>query len=195
MTDLLQSDPFQQFELWYQEAVANELDPNAMLLATADRQGRPSARVVLYKGMDANAICVYTNYRSRKAREMLENPQVSLVFYWPKLYRQIRIEGHAERMSAKDSEAYFLSRPYESQISAWASPQSEDIPDREYLIAQHQEVSERFAKEKIYCPEFWGGFRINPEHFEFWIGREHRLHDRFYYSKSDQGWVITRLAP
>lgn len=196
MFETFLSDPIEQFQQWYDEAVRrSEPHPEAMTLATADKNGRPSARIVLYKGMDQQGIVIFTNYTSRKAVEMTENPYAALVFYWPGLYRQVRIEGRVERISAEESQRYFISRPYESQISAWISEQSQIIPDREYLQARYEKYREKFSPGEVKCPDFWGGFRLIPDRMEFWIGRDHRLHDRFCYRKYNNQWQMVRLAP
>jgi pyridoxamine 5'-phosphate oxidase len=196
MSEIFLPDPLQQLQRWYEEAVRKpEPHPDAMTLATADKNGRPSARIVLYKGIDQGGILIFTNYQSRKAIEMAENPHAALVFYWPGMYRQVRIEGEVKRISVEESARYFASRPYESQISAWISEQSQVIPDREYLQVRYEKYHQKFPTGKVRCPEFWGGFRLVPERMEFWIGRDHRLHDRFCYRKRDEQWEIVRLAP
>lgn|SRR3990167_8509494 len=193
--DLL-NDPIQQFKCWYDDALkSEEIAPDAMILATANAKGWPSARVVLYKGIDKEGFLIYTNYQSRKAKEIVENPHAALVFYWPRLYRQIRIEGHIKKITREASEEYFHTRPYESRVSAWVSEQSEIISSREYLLERHIACQQQFANTDIPCPEFWGGFCLVPTQIEFWIGGEHRLHDRFLYRKQDNQWKIQRLAP
>lgn len=196
MPEALLPDPLQQLQRWYDDAVQKaEPHPDAMTLATADKQGYPSARIVLYKGIDEGGILIFTNYQSRKAIEMAENPHAALVFYWAGMYRQVRVEGTVKRISAEESQRYFLSRPYESQISAWISEQSQVIPDRDYLQTRYDKYHQKFPAGKVRCPEFWGGFRLIPERMEFWIGREHRLHDRFCYRQRDGQWEMVRLAP
>ncbi|WP_423064147.1 pyridoxamine 5'-phosphate oxidase [Candidiatus Paracoxiella cheracis] len=194
--DLL-SDPLKQFEHWYEEArKSGEESPDAMTLATANAKGCPSARVVLYKGIDKEGFLIFTNYNSRKSKELLENPHAALVFYWPKLYRQVRIEGKVKKITKAESQHYFNTRPYESKISAWVSEQSQEIPSREYLLERHIEGQQKFAEgEEVTCPDFWGGFRLVPDRMEFWLGAEHRLHDRFCYEKVGEQWKIKRLAP
>ena len=166
-----------------------------MTLATADASGRPSARVVLLKVFDDAGFVFFTNYRSRKARELDENPRAMLVFWWEELARQVRISGSVERVDAPTSDAYFQSRPRGSQLGAWASPQSEVIPDRSVLEARLAEVQQRFGDGPIARPPHWGGFRLVPEEFEFWLGGSDRLHDRFRYRRAGGTWQIDRLGP
>ena len=192
----LHNDPLIQFEHWYAQTLeSGEADPDAMTLATVDAQGRPSARTVLYKGIDDGGFLVFTNYNSRKSKELLLNPYAALVFYWPKLYRQVRIEGKAKKITVAESQRYFETRPYESKISAWVSEQSHVIPSREFLLERHIETQKKFADDAVICPDFWGGFRLIPNKIEFWLGNEHRLHDRFCYVKKGAQWEILRLAP
>ena len=192
----LAADPIDQFRLWLEQAMA--VDPQeftAMTLATADREGRPSARVVLLKGVDERGFVFYTNYESRKSRELEENPRAALVFYWAVLDRQVRVEGTIERTSREESEAYFRSRPLGSQVGAWASPQSRPIAAREKLEEEVREMEARFGGE-VPLPDHWGGFRVRPEVLEFWQGRRSRLHDRLcYIRRPEGGWRIERLAP
>jgi pyridoxamine 5'-phosphate oxidase len=190
-------DPVEQFALWFQEATNSQLtEPNAMTLATADRSGRPSARTVLLKGFDKRGFVFYTNYESRKAKDLAENPQVALLFTWLDLERQIRIEGTVEKVPPEASLAYFQSRPKGSQIGAWASPQSSVIEGREVLERRAAELQREYAEaEALPLPPFWGGYRVKPDFIEFWQGRESRLHDRICYTKKDDGWKIERLAP
>ncbi|HZV69072.1 MAG TPA: pyridoxamine 5'-phosphate oxidase [Saprospiraceae bacterium] len=193
----LSSNPVEQFYQWWNDAVTSEIvEPNAMTLATVDREGQPSARVVLLKGVNMEGFEFYTNYKSQKARDIEANPKVALVFLWKELERQVRIEGVAIKVSREKSEAYFQSRPRGSQIGAMASPQSEIIPDRrlldEKLIALNREFENT---DPIPCPDYWGGYIVIPHMIEFWQGRPDRLHDRFRFSKNESGWTIERLAP
>lgn len=192
----LAADPVDQFRLWLEQVQAVEpLEFTAMTLATADREGRPSARVVLLKGVDERGFVFYTNYESRKAREMEENPRAALVFYWSVLDRQVRVEGTVERTSREESEAYFVSRPLGSRVGAWASPQSRVIADREELERRVHEIEARFVGE-VPLPDAWGGFRLRHERVEFWQGRLSRLHDRLCYVRLPEGgWRVERLAP
>ena len=192
------SDPFELFTRWFDEAVAAAIpEPNAMTLATVDAAGRPTARIVLMKGVDARGVVFHTNYDSRKGRDLAANPRAALLFFWVGLERQVRIDGAAERVSAEDSDAYFAARPRGSQISAWASPQSEQLPDRAALERRYAEAEARFAAagDAVPRPPNWGGYRVVPEAFEFWQGRRSRLHDRIAYRQDAGAWSIGRLAP
>ena len=195
-TDVL-PDPLAQFAVWFQEALNSQLiEPNAMTLATATSDGRPSARTVLLKGFGKQGFVFYTNYESRKGRELVENPQAALLFTWLELERQIRIEGRVEKVSPTESLAYFQSRPKDSQIGAWASPQSRMIEGREVLENRVAELVRDYGQaEALPLPPFWGGFRLVPEAIEFWQGRESRLHDRICYTQDGEKWKIARLAP
>lgn len=193
--------PIEQFRFWFDEALrAEQPDPEAMTLSTATPGGIVSARIVLLKGFSPDGFVFFTNYQSRKGRELIDNPSAALTFYWHSLNRQIRIEGLATRVSQNESEDYFASRPRGSRIGAWTSPQSEEIPDRESLEKKLAEIEARFSDEPIPCPLFWGGFRLQPNYFEFWQGRENRLHDRIVYqlgphNSNEPVWRISRLAP
>lgn len=188
-------DPFEQFTRWLDEAIAARIpEPNAMSLATVDAAGAPSSRIVLLKSVDARGLVFHTNYDSRKGRELEANPRVALLFFWPELERQVRVTGRAEHASAAESDAYFAQRPRESQLGAWASPQSAEIADREVLEARLAEARERFAGA-VERPPRWGGVRVVPARFEFWQGRPSRLHDRLQWTREADGWHIARLAP
>lgn len=192
----LDRDPYRAFKVWFEEASRTGIQlPEAMTLATATRDGRPSARMVLFKGIADGGFVVFTNYESRKAREMDVNPNVALVFHWARLGRQLRIEGRAERCTPELSSEYFATRPRESQLGAWASPQSEEIETHEELERRVSDLDREYEHTTVPCPPFWGGYVIHPETFEFWISRDARLHDRFLYKRAGSGWTITRLAP
>lgn len=189
-------NPFVQFDRWYQEMLnAQPLEPNAMVLATATADGRPSARVVLLKGHDERGFVFFTNYEGRKSSELLQNPFAALLFYWGELERQVRIEGTVEKTSRRESEDYFKTRPLESRLGAWASKQSSVIPSRSDLEQKVVDLKNRFADRDVPIPPFWGGFRLQPQVFEFWQGRENRLHDRIRYSLRGGVWVTERLSP
>lgn len=190
-------DPIELFRRWFDDAVASGSRlPDAMTLATATKDGKPSARMVLLKQVDDRGFGFYTNYRSAKARELEENPRAALVLYWVQLDRQVRIEGQVERMSAAESDEYFATRPRESQLGALASPQSEVIESRDVLEQRYAELDKYYRDRSIERPADWGGYRLRPERFEFWQNRESRLHDRILYEpQSDGSWSIKRLAP
>ncbi len=198
----LQADPLAQFRLWFEQATAAQLlEPNAMVLGTVDGQ-RPSSRTVLLKAYDRRGFVFFTNYGSRKAREIAAQPQVSLLFPWYGLERQVAIQGPAARISSAESLAYFSSRPFGSRVGAWVSQQSSVISSRSILELKWEEIKRRFASGEVPLPEAWGGFRVVPEEVEFWQGRENRLHDRFRYRRRAQGpaeeageWLIERLSP
>ncbi len=192
----LARDPFRQFEKWFGEAEAAKLpEPNAMILATAGTGGQPSARVMLLKGVDGRGFLFFTNYESRKGRELASNPKVSLLFSWIPLERQVIVEGTAARISREESEAYFHSRPRPSQLGAWASPQSGIVAGRAILEDSFKAVEKKYAGQEVPLPPHWGGFRVAPESVEFWQGRRSRLHDRLRYRRAKEGWTIERLAP
>ncbi|RMF13673.1 MAG: pyridoxamine 5'-phosphate oxidase, partial [Gammaproteobacteria bacterium] len=192
----LDDDPILQFEKWFQEARESGIeDVNAMSLATAGRDGQPSVRTVLLKFFDARGFVFYTNYESRKAAQLKENPRAALLFPWLPLNRQVKIEGRVEKVSQAESLRYFSSRPRGSQLGAWVSQQSHVISSRQFLEMKLDEIRRKFGEGKIPLPSFWGGYRVIPELIEFWQGRESRLHDRFQYRLSDAGWTIERLAP
>ncbi|MDG3005662.1 pyridoxamine 5'-phosphate oxidase [Paludisphaera mucosa] len=193
----LDPDPIRQFELWFADALAADVvEANAATLATAAADGRPSARIVLLKGCDPRGFTFYTNYGSRKGRELAANPRAAMLFFWKDLERQVSIEGPVERVSAEESEEYFHSRPVASQVGAWASKQSQVIPGREHLENLFRDYEAKFAADVVPRPETWGGFRILPETLEFWQGRPSRLHDRLRYHKDAAGaWTVERLSP
>ncbi|MGO9597404.1 MAG: pyridoxamine 5'-phosphate oxidase [Isosphaeraceae bacterium] len=192
----LKADPISQFHVWFEEATHSGIpEPGAMTLATATPEGRPSARIVLLRGYDERGFSFFTNYDSRKGRELHSNPHAALVFHWHELERQVRIEGQAQRVSAEESDAYFQSRPALSSLGAWASRQSDVIPSRQSLEASYKALEIRYPDGQIPRPEFWGGYRVVPESVEFWQGRPSRLHDRLRYRCEHGGWVIERLSP
>ncbi|HZD69106.1 MAG TPA: pyridoxamine 5'-phosphate oxidase [Actinomycetes bacterium] len=191
------ADPIVQFGRWFDDArAAGLVEPEAMTLATTGREGRPSARMVLLKGFDQRGFVFYTNYSSRKSRELATNPAAALVFWWPPpLQRQVRIEGVVERVSREESEAYFRTRPFGSQLGAWASNQSEVIPGRDVLEKRLEELGARYAGGEVPLPPFWGGYRLAPDVIEIWQGRPNRLHDRLRYQRDGVGWKLERLSP
>jgi pyridoxamine 5'-phosphate oxidase len=192
------ASPVTQFERWLAEAVKAQVpEPTAMTLATVGEDGRPAARVVLLKGVDVGGLLFFTNYESRKGRELATHPHAALLFHWVELERQVRIEGKVSRASVAESDAYFASRPRSSRIGAWASPQSKAISDRAWLERKFVAAQERFAADpdSIPRPPHWGGYRLLPFAFEFWQGRQSRLHDRIRYRLEDRHWRIERLAP
>ncbi|MFM8448572.1 MAG: pyridoxamine 5'-phosphate oxidase [Haliscomenobacter sp.] len=193
----LAPEPFQQFSTWFEQALAGGIEePNAMSLGTVAASGQPSQRTVLLKYFDEQGFVFFTNYESRKAQEIDANAQVSVLFPWYGLERQVIVLGRAEKVSTMESVKYFLSRPKGSQLGAWVSNQSSVITSRSILLAKFEELKEQFHNKEIPHPAHWGGFRIIPHHIEFWQGRENRLHDRFVYSlQADGSWIVNRLAP
>ena len=193
----LDADPVRQFEKWLKEALdACVIEPNAMTLATSTSDGRPLVRTVLLKSLDERGFVFFTNLESRKAGHIAQNPHVSLVFPWLALERQVIVTGTAERVPMADTVKYFLSRPRDSQIAAWASQQSRAISSRKFLEMEWAKIKEKFSSGEVPLPSFWGGFRVRPQTIEFWQGGPHRLHDRFQYTRgSDDAWAIERLAP
>lgn len=191
------ADPVTQFEVWFGEALkAQIIEPNAMSLATVNREGRPSSRIVLLKGIENKRFLFYTNYQSRKGKELEDNAACALTFFWPELERQVRIEGIAERVDSKTSERYFQSRPRGSQVGAWSSPQSAIIKDRTILEERVAQIENKFLGLPVLPkPNQWGGFQVDPFLIEFWQGRASRLHDRIEYTKVDGTWKMHRLAP
>jgi pyridoxamine 5'-phosphate oxidase len=189
-------DPIAQFHNWFENAIDADLhEPNAMILATATPQGRPSARTVLLKGYDEHGFVFYTNYEGRKADELEANPACALLFYWGELERQVRIEGRAGRLSGSESDIYFASRPRGSRIGAWASEQSRTVASREILEDRVRSLESEYEEREIPRPPFWGGYRVEPDAIEFWQGRENRLHDRLVYRRNGGAWKMERLQP
>lgn len=192
----VQADPIAQFRVWWDEAVSSAVgEVNAMTLATVSAESRPSARIVLLKGFDENGFMFFTNYQSRKGKEIDANPHAALVFFWQELERQVRIEGGIEKVSEAESDTYYHSRPQGSQIGAWASPQSEVIAGRETIESNYASLEQKFGAGEVPRPGFWGGYIVRPSMIEFWQGRSSRLHDRIRYDLADGDWRITRLAP
>ena len=190
-------NPFEQFKIWFDQALFAQLpEPNAMTIATATTNGKPSARMVLLKDYDERGFVFYTNYESNKGQQLVENPWGAIAFWWAELERQVRIEGRVEKVSPAESEAYFHSRPKASQLGAWASNQSQVIDSREVLERRLQQLKEEYENKEVPRPPNWGGFRVIPTEIEFWQGRPSRLHDRLLYQRSDDGsWRIQRLSP
>ncbi len=192
----LAADPFEQFAAWLRDAEAAGIElAEAMTLATATRDGKPSARMVLLKEHGREGFVFFTGYESRKGRELAENPHAALVFYWHELGRQVRVEGTVERLPREESQAYFDTRPVGSRLAAWASPQSQPVPSREALDALYEQAVAANGKGDVPLPPAWGGFRLRPSSLEFWQHRKNRLHDRFRYRLDDVVWVVERLAP
>jgi pyridoxamine 5'-phosphate oxidase len=192
----LDDDPVAQFGRWFGEAErAEEIEPNAMTLATSSPDGRPSARIVLLKGFGPNGFVFFSNYASRKGDELAANPNAALVFWWPPLERQVRLEGRVERTTTEESEAYWASRPLGSRLAALASAQSQVLAGREELVRRVEELAARHRDGDVPLPEAWGGYRLVPDAFEFWQGQPNRLHDRFRYTRRQDGWLVQRLSP
>lgn len=190
------NEPFAQFRAWMHDALtAGVPEPNAMTLATVDARGRPSARIVLLRSWNEHGFVFFTNYESQKGRELEGNPGGALLFFWPQLERQVRIDGRSEKLAAHESDAYFARRPRGHRISAWASPQSAVIADRAALDARIAEFEQRFPGEDVPRPPHWGGYRVVPERLEFWQGRANRAHDRLAFTRTPAGWSRARLAP
>ncbi len=192
----LAKDPFRQFEKWFQEAEAAKLtDPSAMVCSLATKSGRPSARTVLLKGLDGRGFVFYTNYESRKGREIAENSYATLLFPWYPIERQVIVEGSVIKVTREESDAYFHGRPRLSQLAAWASPQSSILADRKLLEDAMKQLEAKYAGQEVPLPPQWGGYRVIPESVEFWQGRRSRLHDRLRYRREKTEWVVERLAP
>lgn len=189
-------DPLALFAEWFGEAGRSGIYlPEAMTLATASKDGRPSARLMLLKGFDQRGFRFFTNYESRKANDLADNPQAAMVFHWSRLQRQVRVEGRVEKLSEQESREYFATRPRGSQLGAWASKQSAPIADRRHLEESFREHEARYKGSDVPLPPFWGGYRLIPEAIEFWQGRANRLHDRLRYTLGDDGWTVDRLSP
>ncbi len=192
----ISADPFDQFNTWFHAVIdARVSQPHAMTLATASIDGKPSARMVLLKGVDGGGFSFYSNYGSTKGKQLAENPRAALLFYWPKLERQVRIEGTVEKLTREESQEYFDSRPRNSRIGAWASRQSEVIESRHFLNAQFQKYKQQFRNMGVPLPGNWGGYRLVPNRIEFWQNRPNRLHDRISYVRHGNSWNISRLSP
>jgi pyridoxamine 5'-phosphate oxidase len=189
-------DPFDQFDIWYKEVLHSGIpEPTAMIVATADKKGIPAVRTVLLKSYDKRGFVFYTNYGSKKGKDLRENPNAAILFLWKEVERQVRISGTVKKTAQSESEEYFRSRPIESQLGAWASKQSSVIPNREYLTEKYEKYRDQFEGKDIPLPPFWGGYRVIPTEFEFWQGRDNRLHDRISYKLKGKEWDISRLSP
>jgi pyridoxamine 5'-phosphate oxidase len=190
------ADPILQFEKWFKEAVDSKVnEPNAMSISTVSTEGKPSSRIVLLRNFNKNGFIFYTNYNSKKGTDISKNPYAALLFFWPELERQVRIEGILKKQSPEESSAYFNSRPRGSKLGAWTSEQSKPIADRNVLDKAYEEISKKFPTDEVPRPTYWGGYVLTPECFEFWQGRESRLHDRILYTQEDKNWKIERLSP
>jgi pyridoxamine 5'-phosphate oxidase len=196
LEEKMDSNPFNQFSVWLAQAIEKGInEPTAMTLATVDQNGCPSARIVLLKFFSETEFIFFTNYDSHKGKDIAFNQNVALLFFWIGLERQVRVEGHAEKITAKESDEYFQTRPLESQLAAYASPQSQVIPNREFLIDRVLSAKKQFSKIEVKRPDNWGGYRVIPRSIEFWQGGTARLHDRIRYTLVNEEWVIERLAP
>lgn len=192
----IDSDPFAQFGIWMDEALESQAnEPTAMTLSTVAGDGRPSSRVVLLKGYDSNGFVFFTNYNSRKGRELAQNPYAAINFFWPELERQVNISGRTSKVSAVESDEYFKSRPFTSRVGAWASDQSEKIDSRTAIMIKAAKLLVKYASGNVPRPPHWGGLRLVPDRFEFWQGRESRLHDRICFELHENSWMICRLSP
>ena len=192
----LSEDPFKQFQAWFDEALHSDLaEPNAMTLSTAGADGTVSSRTVLLKDVDDGGFIFFTNYASRKGRDLEENPQAALLFFWVELQRQVMVQGRVEKTSRECSDAYFHRRPFEAQVGAWASSQSCTIPDRAHLEARYTALDKQYREQQVPLPECWGGYRVIPNRVEFWQGRPNRLHDRIVFRREGDAWIKERLSP
>lgn len=192
----IKKNPMEQFQLWLNEAISGiEAEPTAMAISTIDQEGNPESRIVLLKELTADGLIFYTNYNSKKGRQILANPRVSALLFWPVYERQVRIKGKVEMIPEKVSENYFLSRPVESQLGAWASPQSHVVENRSILDENFEHYRRYFKEHDMKKPPHWGGYLIRPHYFEFWQGRANRLHDRIEFQRSGDEWIVNRLAP
>ncbi len=189
-------NPVDQFDKWFNETMKSGiLEPTAFILATADKNAKPSARTLLMKGYDGGGFYFYTNYESRKGKELADNNQASMIFFWPELERQIRIEGKVKKVSEEESFAYFKKRPFKSKVGAWASNQSTEIESRMTIMKKFFKYLIKFHSKDIPLPQYWGGYKLYPDYFEYWQGRENRLHDRICYKHENDDWLIKRLSP
>ncbi|MDC0584774.1 pyridoxamine 5'-phosphate oxidase [Bacteroidales bacterium] len=195
--DEMPDDPLHAFDIWIKSAIEKGInEPTAMTLSSIDLDGKPSSRIVLLKEYSEKGLAFFSNYNSKKGLDIKNNPNICLLFFWPELEQQIRIEGKATKTGKKNSDRYFNSRPTNSQLSAWASPQSQEVQDRQYLEQLFEKTKNKFKDNKIYRPDFWGGYIVSPTYFEFWQGRQNRLHDRVRYKQTiGKTWKMNRLAP